>query len=180
MGGIAVKKTKGELTKIKGVGEILTKRLIKAGYHSFDKIAAAGEEGLKEINGIKSQLIPSIIEQATALAAEHKTERARKVAEIKTAIAGIREQVERIATAVKKRAGQEAQGKEKYKIETQLRKMFTALENVEESLGKRVKGAQKKLSNAGACLATLSTETCVKRMGNRLKKARKSLKKIYE
>jgi hypothetical protein len=175
-----MKKTMKELQKIKGVGEILTQRFIKAGYDSFDRIVAAGEQGLKQIKGISPHMIPSMIEQATSLAAECSTARARKVAEIKAAAAAIREQVEGIARAVKERAGEELQGKSGSKIETQLRKMIAALEKVERTLDKRVKGARKRLAKAGKCLATLSAETGIKGIGSGLKKARKSLKRIYE
>jgi hypothetical protein len=58
--------------------------------------------------------------------------------------------------------------------------MLTALEKVEESLGNRVKRAEKKLAKAGKYLAELSSDTGIKGIGSRLKKARKSLKGIYE
>jgi NAD-dependent DNA ligase len=174
-----MKKTMKELQKIKGIGEILTKRLIKAGYNSFEAIVAAGEEGLKKIKGVNPQVIPSILEQATALAAEYNAERARKVAEIKAA-AAIRQQVEGISKAIKNRPGFELQGKVGSKIQTQLSKMLTALERVEGSLEKRVKRAGKKLAKAGKCLAELSADTGIKGIGSSLKKARKSLKGIYE
>jgi hypothetical protein len=57
--------------------------------------------------------------------------------------------------------------------------MRTALKKVEGSLGKRVKKEEKKLAKAGKYLAELSADTAVKGIGSRLKKARKSLKKIY-
>ena len=175
-----MKKTMKELQKIKGIGEILTKRLVKAGYNSFEAIVAAGEEGLKKIRGVNPQVIPSILEQATAMAAEYNAERARKVAEIKAAAAAIREQVEGISKAIKNRPGVELQGKVGSKIQTQLSKMLTALEKVEGSLGNRVKRAEKKLAKAGKYLAELSSDTGIKGIGSRLKKARKSLKGIYE
>ena len=175
-----MKKTMKELQKIKGIGEILTMRFIKAGYNSFEAIVAAGEEGLKKIKGISPQMIPSILEQATALAAECKAEHSRKVAEIKAAAVAIRKQVEGIGRAIKERPGEELQGKIGGKIETQLSKMLIALEKVEGSLEKRVKRAGKKLAKAGKCLATVSTDTGIKGIGSRLKKARKSLKGIYE
>jgi hypothetical protein len=175
-----MKKTMKELQKIKGIGEILTKRFIKAGYNSFEAIVAAGEEGLKKIKGVNPQVIPSILEQATALAAECRAERARKVAKIKATAAAIREQVEGISKAIKDRPGYELQGKVGSKIQTQLSKMLTALEKVEGSLEKRVKRAGKKLAKAGKCLAELSADTGIKGIGSSLKKARKSLKGIYE
>jgi len=57
--------------------------------------------------------------------------------------------------------------------------MRTALKKVEGSLGKRVKKEEKKLAKAGKYLAELSGDTTVRGIWSRLKKARKSLKKIY-
>jgi predicted flap endonuclease-1-like 5' DNA nuclease len=168
-----------ELQKIKGVGEVLTKRLIKAGYTSFEAIVAAGEEGLKNIKGVNPQMIRSILKQATALAAESSKAHERKVGDIKAAAAAIRKQVEGIAQAIKERPVEELQGRIGSKIETQLSKMLTALKKVEGSLGKRVKKEEKTLAKAGKHLAQLSADTAVKGIGSRLKKARKSLKKIY-
>ncbi len=108
-----MKKTMKELQKIKGIGEILTKRFIKAGYNSFEAIVAAGEEGLKKIKGVNPQVIPSILEQATALAAECSAERARKVAEIKAAAAAIRDQVEGISQGNKRAARRGVAGKDR-------------------------------------------------------------------
>jgi fumarate hydratase class II len=168
-----------ELQKIKGVGDILTKRLMTAGYNSFEAIVAAGEEGLKNIKGVNPRVIPSILEQARVLAAECSVARDRKVTEIKAAAAAIRKQVEGIAQAIKERPVEELQGRTGSKIETQLSKMRTALKKVEGSLGKRVKKEEKKLAKAGKYLAELSGDTTVRGIGSRLKKARKSLKKIY-
>lgn len=180
MGGANMKYPMKKLQKITGLGEILAKRLINAGYDSYESIVAAGEDGLSKIKGLNPHTIPSLIEQATKLAAEINEQRSRKVAEIKAAAATIREQVEGIGRAIKERPGEELQGKIGGKIETQLSKMLTALEKVEGSLEKRLKRAGKKLAKAGKCLATLSTDTGIKGIGSRLKKARKSLKGIYE
>jgi hypothetical protein len=174
-----MKKSAKELQKIKGVGEVLTKRFITAGYTSFEAIVAAGEEGLKKIKGVNPQLIPSILDQANALAAEGCKAREQKVADSKAALSAIRKQVAGIAQAVKERPVEELQGRTGSKMKTQLSKMRTALKKVEGSLGKRVKKEEKKLAKAGKYLAELSADTAVKGIGSRLKKARKSLKKIY-
>ena len=47
-----------ELQKLKGVGEVLSRRFVEAGYDTFAKIAAAGEEGLKKIQGLNPQNDP--------------------------------------------------------------------------------------------------------------------------
>lgn len=52
-----MKLTLKELQGLKGVGDILAQRFIKAGYDTFDKVAAAGEEGLRKIQGINPRMI---------------------------------------------------------------------------------------------------------------------------
>ena len=53
-----------ELQKIKGVGEVLSKRLVEAGYDTFAKIAVAGDDGLKKIQGINPSMSQSILAEA--------------------------------------------------------------------------------------------------------------------
>jgi hypothetical protein len=175
-----MKKSLKELQKIKGVGEILAKRFIMAGYDSFDRIAAAGEEGLKIIQGINPQTIPSIIKQAAVLAAESNTERVKKIAELKAAAAAIRKQVNGIRETFKARPGEDRQGKSKKRIETEIRKTVAALEKAELKLEKRVKRSGKSLAKAGKRLSGLTAGTEAEALGSKLKKARKSLKRIYD
>ena len=171
-----MKKSMKELQKIKGVGEILAKRFIRAGYDSFERIAAAEKAELKSIQGINPQTIPSIIKQAAALAAEKSAERARKITELKAAAAAIREQVDGLGRACKERDGEGRQGK---KVEAELLKTVTALEKAEAKMEKRVKRAGKGLAKAGQRLSGLTADTGANAMSSRLKKARKSLKRIY-
>jgi hypothetical protein len=175
-----MKKSVKELQQIKGVGEILAKRFIRAGYDSFDRIAAAEKAELKSIQGINPQTIPSIISQAAALAAGKSTERARKIAELKTAAAAIREQVDGLGRALKERAGEELPGKKAKKITAGLLKTVTALEKAEVKIEKRVKRAGKGLAKAGQRLSRLTADSEATAMSSGLKKARKSLKRIYD
>jgi NAD-dependent DNA ligase len=174
-----MKKIMKELQQIKGVGEILAKRFIRAGYDSFDRIAAAEEAGLKSIQGINPQTIPSIIRQAAAMAAEKSAERARQIAELKAAAAAIREQVDGLGRACKKRVGEDLQGKSGKKVAAELLKTVTALEKAEAKMEKRVKRAGKGLAKAGQRLSGLTADTGAVAMSSSLKKARKSLKRIY-
>ena len=59
-----------ELQKLKGVGEILSRRFIEAGYDTFAKIAAAGEEGLRKVPGVNPRMLASIVAEAKALSGE--------------------------------------------------------------------------------------------------------------
>lgn len=172
-----MKDTMKELQKIKGIGEILSRRLVEAGYDTHGKIAAAGEEALKAIRGINPRAISSIIVQASELAGEAGKARERRVEELKAAAATLKGQVEGIARGVRDRFADELQGKRGKKIEKELLKMVSALERVEGKIGKRVKRAGKGLAKAEARLAGLA-EQGTKGVGKGLKKARKSLKRV--
>lgn len=172
-----MKETLKELQKIKGIGEILSRRFVEAGYDTHGKIAEAGEEALKAIRGINPRAISSIISQAADRADEAGKARERRVEELKAAAATLKGQVEGIARGVRDRFADELQGKRGKKIEKELLKMVSALERVEGKIGKRVKRAGKGLAKAEARLAGLA-EQGVKGVGKGLKKARKSLKRV--
>jgi predicted flap endonuclease-1-like 5' DNA nuclease len=64
-----------ELQKLKGVGEVLSRRLIEASYNTIAKIAAAEEHGLKEIPGMDPHKVRSIVTQARGMASEAEKSR---------------------------------------------------------------------------------------------------------
>ncbi len=175
-----MKKKSKELRKIKGIGEVLSKRLIEAGYDTFDKIAAAGEAGLKKIRGLERLPIKPIIDQAASLAQESGRKKARTLKDLKAAAATISGQVEGLARTVKDRFGDRLTEKGRGKIEKQLLKMTAALDKVKGKLESRVKPAAKGLAKAEKKLAGMAdgtTEPTEVIIG--LKKARRALKKIY-
>lgn len=59
-----------ELKKLKGIGEILSRRLIEASYDTIAKVAAAEEKGLKIIAGMNQQKLRSIVTQARKMTGE--------------------------------------------------------------------------------------------------------------
>jgi len=166
-----------ELQKIKGIGEILARRFVEAGYDTPGKIAAAGEEALKAIRGINPRAIASIISQAADRADEAGKARERRVQELKAAAATLKGQVEGITRTVRDRLADELQGKRGKKMEKEVLRLMVALERVEGKIGKRLKRAGKGLAKAEACLAGLA-EQGAKGVGKGLKKARKSLKRV--
>jgi len=166
-----------ELQKIKGIGEILARRFVEAGYDTAAKVAEAGEDALKAIKGINPRAISSIVSQAAGFADEGGKARAKRVEELKAAAATLKDQVEGIARSVRDRFTDELQGKGGKKVEKELLKMVSALERVEGKLGRRVKRAGKGLAKAEERLAGLA-EQGVKGVGKGLKKARKSLKRV--
>ena len=59
-----------ELQKLKGVGEVLSQRLVQASYNTIAKVAAAEEKGLERIAGMNPQKVRSIVTQARKMTGE--------------------------------------------------------------------------------------------------------------
>ena len=167
-----------ELKQLKGVGKVLSARLVEAGYDTIAKVMAAGEEGLKKVQGINQRLLPSILEQAGLLAGEGRAIKAQKVEELKRQAAVLKEQVQGVAARVRENFQEELTGRTGKKAEKQVMKVIACLEKVEGKLETRVKKAEKGLAKAEKSLALLAAAG-VADIGKGLKKARKSLKKIY-
>jgi hypothetical protein len=163
-----------ELQKLQGVGEILSRRFIEAGYDTFAKVAAAGKEGLGKIPGINPRMLDSIVAQAVALSAETVKSKTKKAEELKLRAASLQEQVQAISLSVHDRFRDEATGKGGRKLEKEILKLIGALEKVEGRLETKVKRAGKVLLKAENWLEGL-TVSGLKKVGKGLRKARKSL-----
>lgn len=165
------------MQKLKGIGEVLSRRLIEAGYDTFAKVSAAGEEGLRKIPGINLRLIKSIVAQAGELAEEAEKGRARQVEELRKKAVFLKGEVQEIAKSVSSRFQETVSGKAGKKMGRELVKMMGSLEKLEGKLEKRVKKSGKGLSKASKRLEGL-TDSGFKEIATGLKKARKSLKKV--
>lgn len=168
-----------ELKRLKGVGEVLSRRLVEAGHDTFDKVVAAGEEGLKKIQGINQRMVSSILEQAGQLAGVGQISKAQQVQELKRHAASIKEQIQGLAFRVREGFRHELAGKSAKKAEKQIIKAIASLEKAEGKLGTNVKKAGKSLAKAEKHLSLLAAAG-LEDIGKGLKKARKSLKKVYE
>jgi uncharacterized protein YaaN involved in tellurite resistance len=158
---------------------VLAKRFLDAGYDTFAKIAAAGEEGLKKIPGVNPRMLSGIVAQAAEFAQEAAQMRTRKVAELKQRVSGLKAQVQDIAVHVRDRFGEEVAGKTGKKVEQEILKVITSLERAEEQLENRLKKAGKGLAKTEQRLTVLA-EDSLKGFGKGLKKARKSLQKVFD
>ncbi len=172
-----MKKKLNELKQLRGVGEVLARRLVEAGFDTFSKVTAAGEEGLKKVQGINQRVVPAILEQAGLLAGEGRATKAQKVEELKRHAASLKEQVQGVALRVRENFPEELAGKTGKKVEKQIMKVIASLEKVEGKLETRVKKAGKGMEKAGKSLALLAAAGLAD-IGKGLKKTRKSLKKI--
>ena len=59
-----------ELQKLKGIGEVLARRLVESSYDTIAKVAAAEKKGLERIAGMNPQKIQSIVTQARTMTGE--------------------------------------------------------------------------------------------------------------
>jgi len=62
-----MKKQMKELQKLKGIGEVLSRRLVEASYDTIAKVAAAEEKGLERITSVTPQKVRNIVTQARKL-----------------------------------------------------------------------------------------------------------------
>jgi len=66
----AMKKQMKELQGLKGIGEVLSRRLVEASYDTVAKVAAAEEKGLEKIKGMNPQKVRVIVTQARKMTGE--------------------------------------------------------------------------------------------------------------
>ena len=59
-----------ELQKLKGIGEVLSRRLVESSYDTIAKVAAAEKKGLERIAGMNPQKVRSIVTQARKMTGE--------------------------------------------------------------------------------------------------------------
>lgn len=64
-----------ELQKLKGIGAVLSQRLVEASYDTIAKVAAAEEKGLERIVGMNPQKLRSIVTQARKMTGESEKNR---------------------------------------------------------------------------------------------------------
>ena len=59
-----------EVQKLKGIGDVLSRRLVEASYDTIAKVAAAEEKGLERIAGMNPQKVRSVVTQARSMTGE--------------------------------------------------------------------------------------------------------------
>jgi predicted flap endonuclease-1-like 5' DNA nuclease len=64
-----------ELRKLKGIGEVLSRRLVEASYDTIAKVAAAEEKGLERIAGMNPQKVRNVVTQARKMTGEAEKSR---------------------------------------------------------------------------------------------------------
>ncbi len=64
-----------ELQKLKGVGEVLARRLVESSYDTIAKVAGAEKKGLERIAGMNPRKVKDIMTQARKLMGEAEKSR---------------------------------------------------------------------------------------------------------
>jgi len=59
-----------ELQELKGIGKVLSHRLVQSSYDTIAKVAAASEKGLERIAGMSPQKVHAISAQARRMTGE--------------------------------------------------------------------------------------------------------------
>lgn len=172
-----MKKQVNKLTKLRGVGDVLAKRLVESGLDDYEKIAAAGEEGLLKIKGMNPRAVTAILSQAVEIAANSRSGKSKREEELKQAAVLLKQRVQGVAVDVRNRFNEEIAGKMGKKVEKEILKVISSLEKVETKLRTRGKRAAKGLTKAEKRLEGLQ-EAGLKKIWKGLQKARKSLKRV--
>ena len=64
-----------ELQKLKGIGEVLSRRLVESSYDTIAKVASAEKKGLEKITGMNPQKVRTIVTQARKMIGEAEKSR---------------------------------------------------------------------------------------------------------
>jgi predicted flap endonuclease-1-like 5' DNA nuclease len=64
-----------ELQELKGIGKVLSRRLIEASYNTIAKVAAAENHGLQRVPGMNPRKVRSIVTQAREMTADAEKSR---------------------------------------------------------------------------------------------------------
>jgi len=64
-----------ELQKLKGIGEVLSRRLVESSYDTIAKVAGAERKGLERVVGMNRQKVQDIITQARKMTGEAEKSR---------------------------------------------------------------------------------------------------------
>jgi hypothetical protein len=172
-----MKKRVNKLIKLRGVGAVLAKRLAESGLDNYEKVVAAGEDGLMKIKGMNPRAVPGIISQAAEMVADSLAGKGKREEELKQVAASLKERVQGVAIDVRDRFSEDIAGKMGKKFEKEIVKVISSLEKVETKLRTRGKRAAKGLSKAEKRLEGLQ-EAGLKKIRKGLQKARKSLKRV--
>lgn len=165
-----------DLQQLKGVGGVLAQRMVGAGITSYDDILQAGEEGLRNIAGIRPQVLPSILDQAKVLAEHKKAAKAERIEALRTRIRAVKDQVEKVDQVTRERFGEKLEGKYGGKVTGDLQGLLEELGHLDTGVLKRLKRVGRGLDKVERRVDGLQ-EAGLRKIRRGLKKSRKALHK---
>jgi len=157
------------LQQLKGVGEVLAKRMEKAGLDSFEKIAQGGEEALQKVPGMPPRSVATIVEQARQLAEQGRTEKEESLGQ---RLSRVREQLQTLAKMARDRFEADLAGKKGKKLTLDLVRIEDALARMAD--GGKVKRTGKALTKAQKRFSGLE-DASLKKLRKHVKRARKTV-----
>lgn len=175
-GACAMVQSTTDLKRLKGVGMVLGKRLQDAGFDSFAKIAEAGEEGLKKVQGVSPRAISSIVEQSRQLAGVARLQETEPADAMQQRVAEVRDKVETLAEKTRDRFAQEMSERCGRKLSSDLNRIEMALLQMHDFGKKRLKRADKALIKAEKRITGLE-DASLKKVRKGFKRAKKAVLK---
>lgn len=166
-----------ELQKIKGIGRVLSQRLLAAGVDDHAKLAALGEEGLRQVPGIQPRAVPAILAQAAELAAAAAIGPEAQQQTLAEQCDRLRRQVQGLAARPQDAEEDQADERHGKRLDKQVRKLLVGLERAAGQAAERSRRVAKSLAKVEKRLDALAGQD-LKDLTRVLKKARKPLKRF--
>jgi hypothetical protein len=167
-----------ELTRLRGIGPVLGRRLLDAGLDGFEKIAGAGEKGLKDIRGLNPRMISSLLSQIAVLTTDAVVARDSALKEMMQRADRLAGTVQDMAAQIRDRLEPDGVRKDGRRMEKEIFRILLLLEKLPARFGSKRKRTSKGLDRAEEALQ-FPGEAGLKEMGKGLKKTRKALKRIF-
>ncbi|HBG04855.1 MAG: hypothetical protein A2075_11345 [Geobacteraceae bacterium GWC2_58_44] len=166
-----------ELQQLQGIGRTLAQRLVEAGIGSIAKVAAAGEDQLCAVKGIKRSAVPQLMAQAGALQDSPPAGKEVQIADLELGLSGLRDQLRILVASAAVRYAQELVSKPGLKLFRSIEKLSVSLDKIEGRLELHPRRAGKVLAKAGKRLSSLGEADLVE-LRTGFNKARNALKQI--
>lgn len=167
-----------QLQQIKGVGEVLAKRLASAGFDTLPRLAVATEQELSAIQGLVPSAIPAILEQARALASEQGAGASEaSLAQLLEDAERLRLGVSNLVLQMRDQQSEETDIKAERALRKEITRVLATLERVEASLSEQLRRLGKKLAKADTKLSSVPQGN-IEALTKGLRHTRKAIDKI--
>lgn len=166
-----------QLQQIKGVGEVLARRLAEAGFDTLPRLAAASEEELAAVKGLPPQAVAAVLTQARELAAAQAVVNDRPLAAMLDDAERLRLGVADLVLKLRARHVGTDDDKEQRVLRKEITRVLATLERVEASLSEQLRKLGRKLAKADARLGTVAPDD-LEALTKGLRHTRKAIDKI--